>query len=94
MSRPPSVSLPLLRRDWSTAFEIFFFTLISLYAFAAAFQGHLERDLKLPARLLIGVIAVCLLYPGQEILHWVSLLAFTLFFAWDYLQSRRLRAVA
>ncbi|MEJ2406734.1 MAG: TRAP transporter fused permease subunit [Candidatus Thiodiazotropha sp.] len=85
---------PMLYGDWSAAFEIFFFTLISLYAFAAAFQGHLERDLKLPARILIGVIAVCLLYPGQEILHWVSLLAFTIFFAWDYLQSRRLRAVA
>jgi TRAP transporter 4TM/12TM fusion protein len=85
---------PMLYGDWLIAFEIFFFTLISLYAFAAAFQGQLERDLKLPARILIGVIAVCLLYPGQEILHWVGLLAFTLFFAWDYLQSRRLGPVA
>ena len=83
---------PFLYGDWSSAFELFFFTLVSLYAFAAAFQGHLERDLGLAARLLVGVIAVCLLYPEQALLHWGGLLAFMLFFVWDNLMARRERA--
>jgi TRAP transporter 4TM/12TM fusion protein len=79
---------PMLYGDWMSAFEIFFFTLVSLYAFAAAFQGHLERDLGLTARLLMGVIAGCLLYPGGKLLHWIALLAFLLFVVWDLLQGR------
>ncbi len=80
---------PFLYGDWYTALEIFFFTLISLYAFAAAFQGHLARDLGMVPRLLVGVIAVCLLYPGQELLHWGGLSAFILLFSWDRFQAGR-----
>ncbi len=85
---------PFLYGDWITALEIFFFTLISLYAFAAAFQGHLARDLNIVLRLFVGAIAVCLLYPGQELLHWGGLFAFILFFAWDRIMARREPATA
>jgi TRAP-type uncharacterized transport system fused permease subunit len=80
---------PFLYGDWATALEIFFFSLIGLYAFAAAFQGHLQRDLSLVARLILGAIAVCLLYPGQELLHWGGMIAFILFYVWDNRLARR-----
>ncbi len=83
---------PFLYADWPAAIEIFCFTLVSLYAFAAAFQGHLARDLNLPARLLLGAIAICLLYPDQALLHWGGLLGFGLFFGWDRLMATKGRS--
>ena len=82
---------PFLYGDWHTALEIFSFTLVGLYAFAAAFQGHLERDHGVPMRLVFGVIAVCLLYPGQPILHWGGLAVFVLLLTWDRIMARRTR---
>jgi len=83
---------PFLYGDWLTALEIFFFTLVGLYAFAAAFQGHLERDHGVIMRLVLGAIAVCLLFPGQPLLHWGGLVAFVAFFAWDLILARRAAA--
>ncbi len=79
---------PFLYGDWPTALSIFFFTLISLYAFAAAFQGQLEGRLGMPLRLLTGAIAVCLLYPGEDLLHWGALASFALLIVWDRFRSR------
>ncbi|MCB1728319.1 MAG: TRAP transporter permease, partial [Gammaproteobacteria bacterium] len=81
---------PFLYGDWPTMIEIFFFTLVGLYAFAAAFQGHLERDHGIVTRLLLAGIAVCLMYPGQPLLHWGGLVVFCGFLAWDIVMSRRL----
>jgi TRAP-type uncharacterized transport system fused permease subunit len=80
---------PFLYGDWAVALEIFFFSLVGLYAFAAAFQGHLERDHGIVMRLVLGVIAIALLFPGQPVLHWGGLAAFVLFFAWDRIMARR-----
>jgi TRAP transporter 4TM/12TM fusion protein len=80
---------PFLYGDWTIALEIFFFTLVGLYAFAAAFQGHLETDHGVVMRIILAVLALCLLYPGEPILHWVGLAAFVAFFAWDRMMSRR-----
>jgi TRAP transporter 4TM/12TM fusion protein len=80
---------PLLYGDWTTALEIFFFTLVGLYAFAAAFQGHLETDHGVVMRIVLAILALCLLYPGQPILHWAGLTAFVAFFVWDRMMSRR-----
>jgi TRAP transporter 4TM/12TM fusion protein len=80
---------PFLYGDWWVALEIFAFTLVGLYAFAAAFQGHLERDHGIVVRLLLGLVAVCLMYPQQPMLHWAGLAAFALIFAWDRFQARR-----
>ncbi len=80
---------PLLYGDWTTALEIFFFALVGLYAFAAAFQGHLETDHGVVMRIVLAILALCLLYPGEPILHWVGLAAFVAFFAWDRTMSRR-----
>ncbi|MCG6967157.1 MAG: TRAP transporter fused permease subunit [Chromatiaceae bacterium] len=83
---------PFLYADWPVAFEIFAFTLVGLYTFAAAFQGHLERDHGVVMRLVLGLIAICLMYPQQPALHWAGLAAFILVFVWDWTQSRRAAA--
>jgi TRAP transporter 4TM/12TM fusion protein len=80
---------PFLYGDWATAIEIFLFSLVGLYAFAAAFQGHLERDHGLTLRLLLGLFAVVLLFPGQPALHWAGLAGFAIFYTWDRVMSRR-----
>jgi TRAP-type uncharacterized transport system fused permease subunit len=80
---------PFLYGDWVVALEIFVFTMVGLYAFAAAFQGHLERDHGIVVRLFLGVLAVCMMYPQQPLLHWGGLVAFLLLFAWDRLQAGR-----
>jgi TRAP-type uncharacterized transport system fused permease subunit len=80
---------PFLYGDWAAALEIFAFALLGLYAFAAAFQGHLETDLGVPQRLLLGAVATALLWPGADPLHWGGALALALFFGWDRQRSRR-----
>ncbi|MDX1823368.1 MAG: TRAP transporter fused permease subunit [Thiohalomonadales bacterium] len=82
---------PFLYGDWIIAIEIFFFSLVGLYAFAAAFQGHLETDHSIPLRLIIGLIAVLLLWPNNHLLHWLGLLAFVVIFFWDWQRSRKMR---
>ncbi|MFM1892063.1 MAG: hypothetical protein RLZ44_1140 [Pseudomonadota bacterium] len=80
---------PFLHGDWATALEIFAFTLVGLYAFAAAFQGHLETDHGWPMRLLLAALALALMYPNQPALHWAGLIGFALVFAWDWRRHRR-----
>jgi TRAP-type uncharacterized transport system fused permease subunit len=53
---------PFLYGEWVVALEIFLFSLVGLYAFAAAFQGHLETDQSLLLRLVLGALAVALLW--------------------------------
>jgi TRAP-type uncharacterized transport system fused permease subunit len=74
---------PFLYADWATALGIFAFALAGLYAFAAAFQGHLERDHGWAMRLTLGAVAVALLFPNQDWLHWSGLAAFALIWLWD-----------
>jgi TRAP transporter 4TM/12TM fusion protein len=80
---------PFLYGDWFVATEIFFFSMIGLYVFAAAFQGHLETDHPLPLRLLLGAIAIMLLWPNATLLHWLGLIAFAIIFIWDWQRARQ-----
>ena len=80
---------PFLYGDWIVATEIFFFSVVGLYVFAAAFQGHLETDHNMPLRLVMGAIAIMLLWPNATLLHWVSLIAFILIFGWDWRRARQ-----
>ncbi len=82
---------PFLYGDWIIALEIFFFSMFGLYVFAAAFQGHLETDHNLLLRLLLSVIAVMLLWPNNQLLHWLGLLAFIVIYFWDWLRARKTR---
>ncbi len=74
---------PFLYGDWLVATEIFLFSMVGLYVFAAAFQGHLETDHNMPLRITMGVIAIMLLWPNAILLHWLGLLAFIVIFIWD-----------
>jgi TRAP-type uncharacterized transport system fused permease subunit len=69
--------------------EIFFFSMVGLYVFAAAFQGHLETDHNMPLRLVMGAIAIMLLWPNATLLHWLSLVAFIIIFIWDWQRARK-----
>lgn len=80
---------PFLHGDLSAAVEIFLFSLVGLYAFAAAFQGHLETDHGLFLRLLIGALAVALLWPGALLLHWGALALFCGVLVWDRRRGAR-----
>ncbi len=75
--------------DWPVALNIFAFALVGLYAFAAAFQGHLETDHGWPMRLLLGVLAVAMLYPNLDLAHWTGLAIFAAVFVWDWRRHRR-----
>ena len=80
---------PFLYGDWSIALEIFVFTMVGLYAFAAAFQGHLETAHGVPVRLLLGVLAIAMMFPNQDWLHWGGLVVFLLTLAWDWRRARK-----
>jgi TRAP transporter 4TM/12TM fusion protein len=80
---------PFLYGDWFVALEIFAFTLVGLYAFAAAFQGHLETDHGWPLRLLLGGAALALVFPNLDWLHWGGLAAFLLILLWDWRRARK-----
>ncbi len=82
---------PFLHGDWAVALEIFLFTLVGLYALAAAFQGHLETDLGWAPRALLSVAAVALMLPNVGWLHWSGLAVFGLSFAWDWRRARKAR---
>jgi TRAP transporter 4TM/12TM fusion protein len=82
---------PFLYGDWPTALGIFLFGLVGLYAFAAAFQGYLETAHGWLVRLLLAAVALALLYPNLDWLHWGGLAAFVLIWLWD---RRRAGALA
>jgi len=73
---------PFLYGDWSAALAIFAFSLLALYAFAAAFQGWLARPLGWVERFLLAAAASLLLWPGPLWLHAAGVLLFLLTYAW------------
>ena len=80
---------PFLYGDWRIALEIFVFTMVGLYAFAAAFQGYLETGHGVPLRLLLGALAIAMMFPNQDWLHWGGLVVFLLILAWDWRRAQR-----
>jgi TRAP-type uncharacterized transport system fused permease subunit len=80
---------PFLNGDWAGALNIFAFAAVAMYAFAAAFQGHLESSLGWVLRLLLGGVALALIYPGDPWLHWAALAGFTLIYVWDWRRHRQ-----
>jgi len=83
---------PFLYGDWVGALEIFLFTLVGLYAFAAAFQGYLETRQSWVSRTILGGLAVALMYPDLPWLHWAGLAGFSVHLALDFSRKRRLVA--
>lgn len=80
---------PFLYGDWPTALNIFAFSMVGMYAFAAAFQGHLETDHGLPMRLVLAVLAIAMLFPNNDWLHWGGLTLFMAVFIWDWRRHRQ-----
>lgn len=56
---------------------LFLFTAVGLYAFAAAFLGHLESPLSWPMRAAVTLSALALLWPHGNL--WVSLAGLAVF---------------
>jgi TRAP-type uncharacterized transport system fused permease subunit len=72
---------PMLGGSWADDFTIFFFAFLGLYAFAGAFQGHLENPLNPLFRLASLAIAFFLIAPFSVPVHSIAALAlFVLFY--------------
>lgn len=74
---------PLLSGDWIAAFEVFFFAIFGIYAFAAAFQGGMERPVNWLYRLLSAAAGIALLWPDNRI-RIPGLVVFVILFALQY----------
>lgn len=56
---------PMIGGSWITDLTIFVFAFLGLYAFAAAFQGHMENGLNVIGRLFSLVLAFFLIAPWR-----------------------------
>ncbi|MEA3543651.1 MAG: TRAP transporter fused permease subunit [Thermodesulfobacteriota bacterium] len=64
---------PLVGGSWDQVFQIFFFALFGLYAFAAGIEGYMENKLPLLFRLLTLGAAAALLWPTVWWVHLAGL---------------------
>ncbi len=71
---------PMLGGYWLDDLTIFFFALIGIYAFAGAFQGHMENRLSWPMRLIMMAIAFFLIAPWPNIVHLAATVLFAVLF--------------
>jgi TRAP transporter 4TM/12TM fusion protein len=67
---------PMLEGSWSADLTVFGFAFLGLYAFAGAFQGHLENRLKLPLRLACLGFAFFLIAPWSLTIQIIAALLF------------------
>ncbi len=56
---------PLLSGNWGEMFTVFGFSIIGIYALAAALQGCLEHPIGWPQRAVLAVAAIVLIWPGH-----------------------------
>lgn len=63
---------PMLGGSWRDDLTIFTFALLGLYAFAGAFQGHLENRLNPYLRLVSLALAFFLIAPFSTLVHSVA----------------------
>ena len=56
---------PMIGGSWITDLTVFVFAFLGLYAFAAAFQGHMENGLNVIGRLFSLVLAFFLIAPWR-----------------------------
>jgi TRAP-type uncharacterized transport system fused permease subunit len=71
---------PMLGGNWIDDLTIFFFALIGIYAFAGAFQGHMENRLSWPLRLVMLGIAFFLIAPWPNLVHLATTVIFAVLF--------------
>lgn len=71
---------PMLGGSWTADLTIFFFALIGIYAFAGAFQGHMENRLSWPLRLTMLGIAFFLIAPWPNLIHMAATVIFAVLF--------------
>ncbi len=80
---------PFIGGSWAEDFQIFFFALFGLYAFAAGLEGFMEAKLPLPLRLLSLACAAALLWPTDWWVHAAGLVVVLLLFLHSFRTSRR-----
>ena len=84
---------PFIGGSWAGDFEIFFFALFGLYAFAAGLEGFMEDKLNLPLRLLTLGCAAALLWPSPWWVHTIGLVVLIGLFMISFRTSRRAASV-
>lgn len=77
---------PMLGGSWVDDLTIFFFALLGLYAFAGAFQGHMENHLNPIFRILSLTLAFFLIAPWPVMVHLVAAAALGLLFFFNLKQ--------
>lgn len=63
---------PFLGGSWIEIFSIFLFALVGLYCFTCAIQGHMEQRISVVTRVILLVLALCLIWPGIVVFKLVS----------------------
>ncbi|MGC9519929.1 MAG: TRAP transporter permease [Desulfuromonadaceae bacterium] len=79
---------PLIGGTWSDVFQVFFFAIFGLYAFAAFLQGYMEARLNPLMRLGMGACAAALLWPVPLLIHIGGLILFSVLFFLNFKASR------
>ena len=82
---------PFLSGDVATAFAIFGFGTLGLYAIISAIEGHAEAGYPWPLRPVMAVIGVALLWPDIRF-QIAGTLVLAAFMAWNIAVGRRLAA--
>ncbi len=80
---------PMLGGSWLDDITIFSFAFLGLYAFAAAFQGHMESRLNLPLRLVCLALAFFLIAPWSLTIHFVAAFGLIVLFTFNKKQDNR-----
>jgi TRAP transporter 4TM/12TM fusion protein len=78
---------PMLGGSWADDLTIFFFAFLGLYAFAGAFQGHLENRLHPLLRVAALVIAFFLIAPYPVPVHSIAAVALCILFFFNLKQK-------
>lgn len=75
---------PMLGGSWTDDLTIFFFAIIGLYAFAGAFQGHLENHLSPILRAVSLALAFLLIAPFSLTFHLAAAVGFAILFFFNF----------
>jgi TRAP transporter 4TM/12TM fusion protein len=78
---------PMLGGSWVDDITIFSFAFLGLYAFAGAFQGHLENRLNLIGRILCLALAFFLIAPWPILVHAGAAIVLFVFFYFNCKQQ-------
>jgi len=80
---------PMLGGSWRDDLTIFTFALFGLYAFAGAFQGHLENRLNPYLRIVALALAFFLIAPFSTMVHSAAAILFSCLFLYNVKMSSK-----